>query len=173
MCRRRRTLPARHRLIGGGGLVLDISPLWLLDQRSRRHSGCVFPAAAGGSVWSLPITYCRAGFIRKSENFKMCSVRIPPKTPPCACSLSASPLRCIRAGYWPRVWCWLSRRGMPWLPFVRLCLVPGFFITQRKNEEAKAKQREAKEPRKSERSRCYDALSRKRNSKTPSVPNFP
>ena len=29
---------------------------------------------------------------------------------------------------------------MPWLPFVRLCLVPGFFITQRKqNENAEAK----------------------------------
>ena len=54
---------------------------------------------------------------------------------------------------------------MPWLPFVRLCLVPGFFITQRKqNENA-----EAKASRERPRIRKISMLCalRKRNSKTP------
>lgn len=124
MCRRRRRtlLPARwakvhgRRRWGGGGFVVlvpgSIFPTW-------RHDLYIYICSLRRWLRSLPIFLC-AWFIRKSEKFKMCSVRIPPKTedPPCVCLGNKRGRRLLGgvwAGYLDLVWCWLSKNAVRWV----------------------------------------------------------
>ena len=95
---------------------------------------CMFPEAV--VLFSPDLFMCR--FIRKSENYKMCSVWIPQKIPLAFAwkKRGRRLLGGVWAGYLDLVWCWLSKNAGS------LGLLVGSRLTSRPshrtNEEAKA-----------------------------------